>query len=227
MRRRRARGGSRELVFPPARPVADADPRFRLYLERRGVTPERAAELGVLAVYRPGRELRAMLEETCPAVLFPINWRGRPRNWFARAIQRYAPKRAKGRYAPVPLGRSGILWAPDGLDPSAPVVLVEGVFDAERTRRVLLRGGLVAPPSNVAGVLGGRITPEQAAALRGHPAVIHLADGDAGGNTLSESIGAHLGDHLPVLVRGLPEGTDPDDAPEGAVLEALRPLRGG
>lgn len=223
--RRRSRDGrgDRDLIFPPGRPIATADARFELYLERRGITPERAAELEVLAVYQPGRELSMMLGETVPAVLFPIKWKGEVRNWFARSILRYAPKKAKGRYAPVKLGKAGILWAPDELDHANPVVLVEGIFDAERARRVLSGRELATPKSNVLAVLGGRITPEQARSLRGHPYIIHLADGDEGGKTLSDSVEKHLGEYTRVVVRNLPEGTDPDDAPEEAVVEALRP----
>lgn len=214
----------RELSFPPSRPIADADPRFRLYLERRGITPERAAELDVRAVPTTGRDLRSVLGDTVPAVLFPILREGEPVNWYARAISRFAPKSAKGRYAPVRLGRAGVVWSPDVRDPAAPLVLVEGIFDAERVRRVLLANpGLVAPASNVAAVLGGRVSPEQARTLRGHPVVIHLADGDAGGVTLSGSVEAQFRDHAVVRVRRLPDGTDPADAPEDAVLAALRP----
>lgn len=222
-RRRRDDRGSRALVFPPSRPIAEADPRFQVYLERRGISLERATELGVVGVERTGRELRGMLGETVPAVLFPIRWDGAVVNWFARSISRHCPKKAKGRYAPVKLAKAGVLWAPDELDPAEPVVLVEGIFDAERVRR-LLRGGRGAfPYRNVAAVLGGRITPEQARRLKTHPVVVHLADGDDGGRTLAESVEEHLGEYTTIVVRELPPGTDPDDAPEEAVVGALRP----
>lgn len=225
--RRRRPGGKcgGKLVFPPSRPVADADVRFQLYLERRGVPLERATELGVVGVYQPGSELRSMLSETCPAVLFPIRLNGEVVNWFARSISRHCPKRAKGRYAPVKLGKRGVLWAPGPVDPAETAVLVEGVFDAERVRRVLLRRDLGIPPGNVMAVLSGYLLPEQARRLRAHPVVIHLADGDQGGKTLSESVDEQLGEYATVVVRELPAGTDPDDAPEEVVVDALRPAR--
>lgn len=224
-RRRRKDRGSRSLVFPPTTPIADADPRFQIYLERRGITPTRAAELEVAAVARTGRDLSRMLEETVPAVLFPIRVDGKVVNWFARSISPRCPKGAKGRYAPVKLAKAGVLWAPDVVDPTYPIALVEGVFDAERVRRLLLvRTDLGMPASNVIAVLGGTISVEQARRLKCHPVIIHVADGDKGGKTLSKSVEDELGEYTTVVVRRLPDGTDPDDAPEEAVVEALRPV---
>jgi hypothetical protein len=218
----------RRLPWPPNRPVAGADPRFLEYLSVRGITPVRAAELDIRAVSSPGRALSRVLGETVPAVLFPIALRGRNVNWFARAVSRETPKRAKGRYAPTPLGRAGVVWAPDEPDRSLPLILVEGIFDAERVRRVLTENpGLAAPPSNVVAVLGARLVDEQAQRLRGHPAYLHLADGDDGGRTLSESIARGLGDHATVVVRELPPGTDPADAPVEPLLAAIRPVEVG
>jgi hypothetical protein len=51
---------------------------------------------------------------------------------------------------------------------------------------------------------------------------MHVADGDAGGRTLTESIEEHLEDHTIVDPRPLPDGTDPDDAPRKALLAALK-----
>lgn len=223
-RRRRKDRGSRPLVFPPTTPIADADPRFQIYLERRGITSARAAELEVVAVARTGRDLSRMLEETVPAVLFPIRFDGKVVNWFARSISPRCPKGAKGRYAPVKLASAGVLWSPDEPESDKPMILVEGVFDAERVRRLILARGLRISHRNVNAVLGGRIRPEQARRLRFHPAIIHLADGDKGGKTLSKSVEDELGEYTTVVVRRLPDGTDPDDAPEEAVVEALRPV---
>jgi hypothetical protein len=212
-----------ELIFPPSRPIAEADPRFQIYLERRWITPERARELGVVAVEIAGRALSRTLGETVPAVLFPIRWDGAVVNWFARALSPRAPKKAKGRYAPrVLLGKRGVLWLPDPVDFGKPLVLVEGIFDAERVRRLILERrppGLV--PGNVGAVLGGRLTSEQARRLRGFSLVIHLADGDAGGKTLGESIQEQLESFVRVVSKPLPDGTDPGDAPEEVLLEAL------
>jgi hypothetical protein len=223
-RRRRVRSvEADEVGLPPGRPIAEADPRFRVYLAERGVSVERATELGVLAVERAVGTYRRTLERSVPGVLFPIFWDGRLVNWFLRSTRRNVEKGAKGRYAPHPLGKLGAMWLPDPVDVTRPLVTVEGVFDAERTRRIVRRRVPGHPPGNVGAVLGGHLLPEQARRLRAFPLLIHLADGDRGGRTLSESIEAELGSHLRVLIRRLPPGTDPGDAPEEEVVEALRP----
>jgi hypothetical protein len=221
--RRRRRREEGELVFPPSRPIDEADPRFQIYLEGRAIPLERARELGAVAVEIAGSALSRTLGETVPAVLFPIRQEGEVVNWFARGVSPKCPKKAKGRYAPkILLAKKGVLWLPDELDLERPLVLVEGIFDAERVRRIVLERrpeGLV--PGNVGAVLGGRMTPEQARRLRGFPLVIHLADGDDGGLTLGESIAEELEPFVRVVSRQLPEGTDPGDAPVDAVLAAL------
>jgi len=212
-----------ELLWPPLRPL-EKDAEAVAYLERRGIDLERARELEISSVRSAGDALKSVLGPTIPAVLFPIVWRGERVNWFARAISRRVASRHKGRYAPVALGRAGVLWAPDGLEPGAPVILVEGIFDAERVRRLLREAG---PPGTeevrVAAVLGGRLYPEQARFLRAAPWIIHMADGDAGGETLGETVVEHLGGTARVVVRKLPTGTDPGDAPPEVVLEAATP----
>lgn len=226
-RRRRARKVERgEVHLPPGVPIAEADPRFQIYLEKREIPLKRATELGVLAVPRAAGDYRQMLEHTVPGVLFPINWNGELVNWFLRSTRRHVEKGAKGRYAPVPLGKLGVIWLPDPVDVMRPIVLVEGVFDAERTRRIVRDRIPTHPPGNVGAVLGGRLLPEQARFLRSFPLIIHLADGDKGGRTLSESIEEHLESYTRVLVRRLPDDTDPGDAPEDVVVAALLPPKG-
>jgi hypothetical protein len=214
----------RELTWPPNRPVAGARPEFLAYLERRGISADRAAELDLRAVSAAGDV--ACLARTVPGILFPIREGGRAVNWYVRSIFK-VPSKLKGRYCPgLPFVKdAGVLWAPDGIDASRPAALVEGIFDAERVRALLLREPGVSPvsPGNVVAVLGGRIYPKQARRLRGVPVVIHVADGDEGGKTLWSTIEEHLSPWARVEFRPLPAGTDPGDAPEGALLEALRP----
>jgi hypothetical protein len=223
-RRRRARRVERgEVRLPRGTPIAEADPRFQIYLQEREISLERATELGVLAVERAAGDHRDVIKRTVPGVLFPIRWDGKLINWFLRSTRRHVVSRDKGRYAPHPLGKLGAIWSPDPVDLAKPMILVEGVFDAERTRRIVRDHLPGVPPGNVGAVLGGRLLPEQARRLRSHPLIIHLADGDEGGKTLSRSIELELGGHTRVEVRSLPAGTDPGDAPEGVVVEALRP----
>lgn len=219
-RRRRRRETSVDrgaLVYPPSSALADADPLFTEYLEARGVSAERAAELGVRAVVEAG-DVKS-LAATAPAVLFPILFNGEVVNWYARALADVA-KKDKGRYAPgVPLANAGVLYAPESLDPRSRVVVVEGIFDRERVARDAARLGLLAAPGNVVAVLGGVIVDAQARRLRPFPEVVVLADGDVGGKALAASVVVHLGAR--VTVRYLPPGTDPDDVPEAALVEAL------
>lgn len=216
------------LAWPPSAPLADAPPEFREFAERRGLPLARALELGVRAV----RSLRASdrfgrtLKRTAPGIIFPIAGEdGEPANWFVRSIFR-VPSREKGRYCPGVAGPrdAGLLWAPDPLDLDRPVALVEGILDAERVRALLLRNPGVSdvPFGNVVAVLGARLYPRQAARIRGAPGVIHLADGDAGGATLFESVRGALGASTRAEFRPMPRGTDPGDAPEEALLAALR-----
>jgi 5S rRNA maturation endonuclease (ribonuclease M5) len=221
-RRKRARVVDKgEVHLPPGRPIADADPRFQIYLEGRDIPLARATELGVIAIERAVGDYRRMLDHTVPGVLFPIHWDGALVNWFIRSTRRHVDKGAKGRYAPVPLGKLGVIWLPDKPDVTKPLVLVEGIFDAERTRRIVRDRIPSAPPGNVGAVLSGHLLPEQARRLRSYPLVIHLADADKGGETLSESIKEQLDGFVQVAVRKLPKGTDPGDAPEDVVVEAL------
>lgn len=218
-RRRRLEQSSNVLVWPPSRPVGEADERFGLYLSARGITPQRAVELALVAVTEPGDSLASCLGATVPAVLFPITREGNPVNWFARAIEP-TESRFKGRYCPgVLLGKSGVLWEPDGLPADKGLVIVEGIFDAERVRRVCLDHDL---PFVCVAVLGGRLLPEQAKRLRHFRRYIHLADGDHGGETLAETIRNHLTTrNVRVETYRLPEGTDPADAPESEILAAI------
>ena len=216
----------RELLWPPNFPIRRARREFRDYLLRRGVSLERAEELDVRAVPSSGEVLRGVLRETAPGVLFPIWEGGKPVNWYVRSIFK-VPSRVKGRYCPgLPFVKdAGIIWAPDGVDDTRPVALVEGIFDAERVRAVILRnpGLSFVPMSNVVAVLGGRIYPMQARRLRTVPAILHLADGDAGGLNLFETVEGELGRFTRLELRQMPERADPGDAPEDAILAALRP----
>lgn len=225
VRRRRRRKTLAEeergtLVWPESLPVGDADPVFAEYLEARDYPLERAAELGVRAVEDAGTI--KSLRFTVPAVLFPILVNGEAVNWYARAIAD-TDKKDKGRYAPgVPLANDGVLFAPEPLDARSRLVAVEGIFDRERVYRVARRLELLRAPGNVAAVLGGRIVPAQARKLRTFPEIVALVDGDEGGRIFSESVEAQLSRFTRVTVRKLPPDTDPDDAPEEAVVEALR-----
>lgn len=226
--RRRARAAEvperAELVWPPNRPVAAARPEFRAYLERREITAERAAELDLRAVPAAGDV--ACLSKTVPGILFPIREEGAVVNWYVRSIFK-VPSKVKGRYCPgLPFVKdAGVLWTTGELDFSRPAALVEGIYDAERVRAVLLRnpGASQVPPWNVVAVLGGRVYPKQARRLRGIPYVMHLADGDEGGRSLWATVEEHLAAWTRAEFRPLPDGTDPGDAPEAALLEALRP----
>jgi len=213
----------RELTWPPNRPIAEARPEFRAYLERRGITAERAAELDLRAVHAAGD--LSCLSKTVPGILFAIREAGRSVNWYVRSIFK-VPSKLKGRYCPgLPFVKdAGVLWAPDGIDASRPAALVEGIFDAERVRAVLLRnpGASPIPPGNVFAVLGGRIYPKQARRLRGVPFVMHVADGDEGGRSLWATLEENLSPWTRIEFRPLPAETDPGDAPEEALLEALR-----
>jgi len=226
MRRRRRVSAPewRELLFPPNVPIDRAEPRFREYLERREIPLQRARELDVRVVYHAGEALKGAISGTVPGVLFPIPWEGRVVNWFLRGVNKRLKSRDKGRYCPgLPLGKgAGVLWAPDGLPPDRPVVLVEGIFDAERVRALLRREGL---ERSVAAVLGGRLYPAQAQRLRTVPYLIHLADGDDGGLTLGKTVDEQVGSFTRAEVRQLPEGTDPGDAPEDVLLRYLEPPR--
>jgi hypothetical protein len=210
----------RELLLPPVHNIQDSDDEYIEYLERREITLERAIELRVKSVRSPGDQLRSVLRRTIPGVLFPIVWDGKDVNWYVRGINKRLASNAKGRYCPgLPLGKgAGILWAPDGIEPKTPVILVEGIFDAERVRGIVIRNEL---NFNIVAVLGGRLYSEQAKHLRTAEYVIHLADGDAGGKTLSESIKDKLGKFTKVLIRPLPDGEDPGDAEEDLILELL------
>jgi hypothetical protein len=209
----------RDLLWPPSAPIERARDPFVEYLARRHVPLGRAVDLGVRAVSVPGDALRGAVGRTCPGVLFPIVWEGRQVNWFLRSIVKVAP-RDKGRYCPgTPLGKAGVLWAPDGLRFDRPVVICEGIFSAERARTVALCHGV---PATVVATLGGRLLPEQAKHLRAAPLVIHLGDGDAGGDTLLETVEEQLGRFTRVVSRRMPDGKDSNDAEEVDVLNALR-----
>lgn len=217
----RALEATGELVWPPGPPIESARAPFRDYLRRRGFSLERAAQLDVRAVSVPGDRLSRAIGGTCPGVLFPIYWEGRAANWFLRAIEPDVDPKHKGRYCPgTRLHRAGILWAPDGVRPDVPTALVEGIFDAERVRRVVLAHGL---DHQVVAVLGGRLVPEQARSLRGVRELIHVADGDAGGETLAETIKREMGPWCEVRSESMPPGRDPGDAEEADVLRALTP----
>lgn len=212
----------RDLIWPPSRPVAEVSARFSEYLEFRGISSERADELGVRAVEITGRRLRGALRDTIPGVLFPIRWNGEEVNWYLRGISRGLPSSSKGRYCPgLPLGKgAGILWAPDGVRVESPKVVVEGIFDAERVRRIVCELGY---DFDVVAVLGGRLYSEQARWLRGSELILHLADGDEGGITLGRMVRRELECFTRVFVRVLPDGRDPADADEEIVRRMLRP----
>lgn len=209
------------LIWPPSVGIMEGPERFRSYLTRRGFPLERAVELGARCVERHGKV--EALYHTGPAVLFPIVHGGEVVNWFARAIGR-VDKKNKGRYAPgVKLAKAGVMWCPERLDSSLPVVMVEGLFDRERVYRVSCAHGLHV---NVVGILGGRLDPAQARRLRGFPEALVLADGDNGGEIMIKSVEEHLGGSVPVRAFRLPQGTDPDDAPEELILKALQGAAG-
>lgn len=210
----------RELLLPPIHEIKDSDDEFIEYLEKREITLERAIELRIKSVRSPGDQLRSVLRRTLPGVLFPIVWEGKDVNWYVRGINKRLASNVKGRYCPgLPLGKNaGILWAPNGIEPKTPSILVEGIFDAERVRGIILSNNL---KFNVVAVLGGRLYSEQAKHLRTSEYVIHLADGDDGGVTLSESIKDKLAKFTKVLIRPLPDGEDPGDAEEDLILELL------
>jgi hypothetical protein len=212
------------LTFPPNVPVSQARPEFRRYLENREISAERALELDLRAVSSVGD--LGYLSKTIPGVLFPIRDGGRVINWYVRSIYR-VPSKQKGRYCSgLPFVKdAGVMWLTgDRVDRDSPVALVEGIFDAERVRAVLLRnpGASPVPPGNVVAVLGGRVYPSQARRLSGVKAVIHLADGDEGGKNLWRTVKEHLSHWTHVEARTLPDGTDPGDAPEDVILEALQ-----
>ena len=214
-----------DLIWPPSQPIEFAAPEFPRYLAGRGVTRERAVELGVRAVRSTGTELKSTLRNTVPGVLFQIRKGGADANWFVRGITKRLPSRDKGRYCPgVPLASVGVTWGDGEVDPTRPVVLVEGIFDALRAQRTLVELGddAVTSVGNVRAVLGGRVHEAQARALRGAKQVVCLADGDAGGATLGESVRGRFGVFFAdVRVHSMPEGTDPADAPEEVVRAAL------
>jgi len=211
-----------ELLFPPNKPIDEAEESFQRYLERRFISPERARELDVRVVYNAGERLKTAIGKTVPGVLFPIRWEGRVVNWYLRGTTKRLASNLKGRYCPgLPLGKgAGVLWAPDGIVPGRPVVLVEGNFDAERVRGIVENHGF---DYSVAATLGGRLYAAQAKHLRTAPFLIHMADGDEGGETLAKTVEEQLGSFTRVAVRQLPAGTDPGDADEAVILDALRP----
>ncbi len=211
----------RELLMPPIHNIEDSESRFIEYLEKREIPLERAMELRVKSVRSTGDDLRGVLRNTIPGILFPIVWEGKDVNWYIRGINKRLAKNAKGRYCPKrPLGKdAGILWSPDGIPPKVPVIIVEGIFDAERVRSIVVKNKLLF---TVVAVLGGRLYDEQAKHLRTADYIVHLADGDDGGVTLSESIKGKLDKFTKVLIRELPEGEDPGDADEYLILKLLR-----
>jgi len=209
-----------ELRWPPGKPVADANPEFLKYLERRFIGEERADALGVIAVNNAG-SLRRCLGETVPAVLFPIRDGSEVVSWYARSIRRVKSS-LKGRYAPrSEIGTRGVFYWTGDPDLHAPVILVEGIFDAERVRAYLeLHPGAV-PPGNVAAVLGGRLQVPQAARILTHPRVLLLADGDRGGIGLWESVRKQRARRTRCSVYRCPDGGDPGDLPDDLLGEAL------
>jgi hypothetical protein len=213
-----------ELVWPPNVPIERARPEFLRYLLKRDISLERAKELDLRAVSSAG-DVPCLLR-TVPGILFPIKEGGKVVNWYVRSIFR-VPSRVKGRYCPgIPFVKdAGIVWVTGGeVDLSKPVALVEGIYDAERVRTILLEhpGVSPIPAGNVLAVLGGRVYPNQARRIRGLPFLIHLADGDEGGRSLWRTVEEHLSNWTRPTFRPLPEGMDPGDAPVDLILEALR-----
>lgn len=220
LRRRRAgRVDSRELVWPPTTPLRGAPQRFSSYLESRGVGAARAEALGVRAVERPGSI--PSLRWTVPGVLFPIlGVDGEAVNWFVRAVYRGCAKADRVRYG---RGSIGVLWPMVEFDSSRPTVLVEGIFDRERTCGLVSELGLQSV--NVQAVLGGSLSAPQVGILRPCPWVGVIPDGDAGGLALAESVRRHLGPG--VRVATIPDGTDPGSAEVRDLAAALTSLASG
>ena len=206
-----------EIPWPLTLEVAEVAEVAR-YLARRGITAERARRLGIRAVVRSGPELERCLGRTLPGALFPIGERA----WYVRSASPTTESKFKGRYPPgARLQSAGALWS-EGEPSPGPVVLVEGIFDAERVARLAASYAIGVAPSNVMSALGGNLTEAQARKVRTISAgcgVRALGDGDDGGLRFVESARSKIGDQV-VMLR-TPMGTDPGDAPEHVIRELL------
>lgn len=217
--RRRARqrrvvasGDGRRLVWPPVVRLSDAPPEFVSYLAGRGICASRAERLGAAAVLEAGDGLEGCLGPTIPGVLLPVRHMGEVVSWYVRSIDPGCPSRSKARYSPgAGLQARGVMWSADEPVVGAPVVVVEGIFDADRVSRFVERHGVGLEPRNVLAALGGSLTEAQARRVRylNPSRVLALGDGDAGGERLVSSVVSRVGS----LVVGAcaPRGTDPGE----------------
>lgn len=216
--RSRAENPSPKYVpWPPTLDVAEV-PEVGTYLLRRGIDLQRARSMGVRAVVRSGKDLERCLSRTLPGALFPVG----DGAWYVRSVVPDVESKFKGRYPPgAGLQGAGALWSCFEPTPG-PVVLVEGIFDADRVSQISVDNGLGWPAGNVMAALGGNLTDAQARTVRslaaGHQ-VLALGDGDDGGKRFCSSVMAKL----PwAIERRTPQGSDPGDAPESVVVELLR-----
>lgn len=220
-RRANDREGS-ELLWPPTVALSDAPTEIAEYLALRGIGPTRAAELGARAVLQTGDRLTKVLGDTIPGVLFPIRHLGEEISWYVRSIDRDCPGKFKSRYSPRAfLQTRGVLWSPGEPVASRPIVLVEGIFDADRVSQLIIKKQLPFEARNVLSVLGGNLHESQARRIRTlcPPRVLVIGDGDKGGEKMGNSVVQYLGGI--VEVQNTPIGTDPGDCREEVLIRML------
>lgn len=202
------------LIWPPTLPIAGTV--VEPYLAGRGISLERAEQIGARAVLDSG-ELERCLGKTIPGVLIPIRWGGEDVSWYVRAVGDVL-RGCKGRYPPgVPL--SGVFWTESEPVRGSPVALVEGIFDAERVSRIIRERALEWHPGNVLALLGGNLTSRHVRELRRFSHVHVLADGDAAGVKIAKAVSKKFGSSS--SFDAMPTGSDPGDAPEDLIATAL------
>jgi DNA primase len=143
---------------------------------------------------------------------------GRPLGYAARRLATEQARRHGKWKLPPRLPKSCLLY---GLHRCASTLAATGVVLVECPWGVMRLAQLRVP---AVALLGVHMTEHQRRLLAAAPRVVLLLDGDTAGREATRRIHGALAPITDVRDVYLPDGLDPDDLPDGQLLERIRPL---
>jgi DNA primase len=206
------------------RPITKSDKAYH-YLRDRSIPLNEIERQGWLVAYKSTRGAYGDGDKSFPEfksrrIVLPIGYNTGERTYFARLLPKC--NGPKSLYPPGDGMRDNFLYPyPEGQKYNV-IFPVEGPFDAIRLNR-MLPGGMTARA-----VLGSKVTTEQIRLMTTMKPtdIVMMPDADHGGDVLLNSAREAFR-NLPAGLQNvrlwrteLPSGKDPDNCPEGKLLEA-------
>jgi DNA primase len=147
--------------------------------------------------------------------MFPVFFGGDTVGYFGRSMIQKKQLYSNG----LPISQIWYNWDNVNLNKKE-IFITEGIIDCLR----VLSTGYVQSyrgHQNVVATLGNRIQLPRSTMLMSFDRIISVADGDAGGRVLEQSIMQNFDNHAQLLKVPLPEGTDPGDVDKSILRRGI------